>query len=185
MNSAHEVPFQADTHWINLGVQYYASARHAFICSFHPVAANLFHLAVELLLKAGLAQELSEKELQEIGHWLPKAWEKLKERANDSSLCAFDKTIAELDRWERVRYPALAGTMMSAYSTKFWRDTGPRFVIDSPELAKQSYHITLEEMDELFRALIHMYGLTDYVKSLLLDDPDVRKAYETRNKHLL
>jgi hypothetical protein len=67
-----------DTEMVRLGFysygfQYYVAGRFAVIAQLSPVAANLLHHAIEMLLKGELAH-LDEKQRKDMGHDLTKLW---------------------------------------------------------------------------------------------------------------
>src|SRR5271154_5387432 len=61
------------------GSQYYVAGRWGMFAALMPVAANLHHHAIEMLMKGALAKTMSTEDLRlKLGHRLPKAWKKLK-----------------------------------------------------------------------------------------------------------
>ena len=85
--------------------QYYATARFAMYAQCMPVCGNLFHHAVEMALKAGLARNRKLSELKEMKHSLKKLWRAFKADFPDPGLERHDNTISSLDRFEAIRYP--------------------------------------------------------------------------------
>jgi len=65
----------------------------------------MFHHAIEMLLKGYLINSHTSAELKEIGHKLSCLWAMYKSAMGDIQLARFDKTIADLDRVELLRYP--------------------------------------------------------------------------------
>jgi len=103
MDAANVVDF-----FVESGCEYYAAARftmHAQRSSL--ICGNLFHRAVEMLLKAGLAKK--GKSLSELknsyGHSLEKLWQIYKADYSAANLQRHDKTIDRLDGHEDIRYP--------------------------------------------------------------------------------
>jgi hypothetical protein len=96
-----------DEHFLGLAMQYYVAARSAALAQLMPVCGNLFHHAVEMLLKARLSHSRSLHELSRppLGHKLAALWDAFKAEFPTVGLGQFDGTIANLDRFERVRYP--------------------------------------------------------------------------------
>jgi hypothetical protein len=69
------------------GCQYYVAGRYGVFAALIPVAANLHHHAIEMLLKGALARTMNLKEMKnKIGHKLEKCWEAFKAQAGDASL---------------------------------------------------------------------------------------------------
>jgi hypothetical protein len=88
------------------GLQYYIAARFAAATGLLPVTGNLYHHAIEMLLKAGLARTMSPEEMRDkFWHRLPKAWKAFRIAFPGPDLSRFDKTIADVNRWEKIRYP--------------------------------------------------------------------------------
>src|SRR5260221_7699546 len=88
----------ADVQFLNLGIQYYTAGRSAVLAELIPVAGNLFHHAIEMLLKARLSQKLSLKELckRPFGHRLSSLWDAFKAEFPAENLDEFDQGIALL-----------------------------------------------------------------------------------------
>src|SRR5207253_10827 len=93
--------------YCRLGAEYYLSGRFAFLASHVPmtVTGNLFHHAVEMLLKGYLSTTSNEEERKKLGHRLKQIWRKFKQDVGDPQLDRFDSMIAELDKFEDIRYP--------------------------------------------------------------------------------
>jgi hypothetical protein len=88
------------------GGQYYVAGRYGMFAGLMPVAANMHHHAIEMVLKGALSKSLSIEEIRfKLGHDLPRTWKNFKKRANDPSLNRFDKVIKELHKFETIRYP--------------------------------------------------------------------------------
>jgi hypothetical protein len=78
--------------FFKFGSQYYVAGRYGMFAGFMPVAANLHHHAIEMLLKGALSKSMNLEELKrKLGHRLPKIWKKFKRQANDPSLNRFEK----------------------------------------------------------------------------------------------
>jgi hypothetical protein len=92
-------------YFMQTGSQYYTMARFAMHAQSMPVCGNLFHHAVEMLLKGGLARKRSLSDLRDMGHKLKKLWSAFKTDFPDTSLKRHDKTISSLDKFEDIRYP--------------------------------------------------------------------------------
>ena len=88
------------------GSQYYLAGRYGMFAGLLPVAANLHHHGIEMLLKGALSKTMTLEELKEkLMHNLPKMWRKFKKQANDPSLNRFNRVIKELSKYNDVRYP--------------------------------------------------------------------------------
>jgi hypothetical protein len=91
--------------FVSSGCEYYATARFAMHAQRSLVCGNLFHHAVEMLLKGGLAKRRkSLPELTSMGHSLKKLWRAYKDHP-EAELERHNKTINRLDKHEDIRYP--------------------------------------------------------------------------------
>jgi hypothetical protein len=110
-----------DTEWVRLdfyryGFQYYVAGRFAVIAQLLPVAANLLHHAIEMLLKGELVH-LEEKQRRDMGHDLTKLWPAYKKRmAAENTLVSFDAIIETLNKFEEIRYPDKVTGMMCKFT---------------------------------------------------------------------
>jgi hypothetical protein len=88
------------------GGQYYLAGRYGMFAGLIPVAANLLHHGIEMLLKGELSKRMTPEQLKvELMHNLPKIWRRFKKQANDPSLDRFNKVIKELSKYNEIRYP--------------------------------------------------------------------------------
>ena len=88
-----------DTEYLNLAIQYYIAGRSASFAYSIPVAGNIFHHAVEMLLKYFLISNNScsaSKLKNDFGHNLKKLWDAFKKVMNDRTLDKFDGLISDL-----------------------------------------------------------------------------------------
>jgi hypothetical protein len=134
------------------GSQYYVAGRYGMFASLIPVAANLHHHAIEMLLKGALSKSMSlEKLKRNLGHRLPKIWRRFKRQANDASLNRFDNVIKELNKFEDIRYPdkiLRSGANMMFDITKVWASQSYVKGTNEPQ-----YKLCLEDIDELVTAI--------------------------------
>jgi hypothetical protein len=95
------------THFLILGGQYYTAARCAALAQLSPVCGNIYHHAIEMLLKGLLSRTHSLEELSRrpFGHNLRKLWNAFKAEFPTEALDQFDDTITTLHSFERLRYP--------------------------------------------------------------------------------
>ena len=92
--------------FVKSGCEYYATARFAMHAQRSLICGNLFHHAVEMLLKAGLAKRgKSLPELESMRHNLTKLWRAYKNDHPEAELERHSKTIKRLDKHEEIRYP--------------------------------------------------------------------------------
>jgi hypothetical protein len=97
----------ADELFLDFGMQYYIAARGSALAQQTPVLANIFHHAIENLLKAHLCQTRSLRDIyKQFRHDLPAAWTAFKAEVKDASeLPQFDNAIQQLHAFEDIRYP--------------------------------------------------------------------------------
>jgi hypothetical protein len=96
---------QTVEHFIKNGIDYYAAARFAARAQLMPVCGNIYHHAVEMLLKGNLAQTQSLEQLKRISHRLPQLWDAYKATLPTVDLARFDQVVSLLDAFEEIRYP--------------------------------------------------------------------------------
>ena len=96
---------------IRYGLQYFVAGRYAVAAGLTPVSANLLHHAVEMLLKGCLSYNDSADEIrhygrrESYGHGLMTLWAEFKRRNVDLELAAYNVIVAELHKFEHIRYP--------------------------------------------------------------------------------
>jgi hypothetical protein len=114
-----------------------------------PVAANLHHHGIEMLLKGALSKSMTLQDLNwKLRHHLPKIWKKFKKQANDPTLSRFDKVIKELSKFNEVRYPdktLRSGASMMFDITRI--GAAQSFATGVGNVPK--YELCLEDIDEL------------------------------------
>ena len=143
------------SHFRDLAFGYYITGRFAALNQLN-VAPNLMHHAIELLIKFTLTQELPRSQqsaattqlAHKYGHRLNALWSQYKKHVAPADLSRFDPVIAELHRWEYVRYGGFPNPGTSvAKSYGILRAPSP-----SSE-TRDVYVFGLEEMDDLFTAM--------------------------------
>ncbi len=134
--------------YFDLGTQYYIAARYSAFAGFLPVSGNLFHHAIEMFLKGHLASKRGSEDLKRLGHQLRELWKHFKLEISDESLDRYDTIVAELDKFESIRYPDNIVKKGMSASIAIKRQ---QFFIDNvtPELSVAIYTIVVEEIDGL------------------------------------
>jgi hypothetical protein len=97
-----------DEHFYRAAIQYYSVARFSVANRLTYLAGNLFHHAVEMLLKGRLTHAYSVKKLRDANHFahdLGNCWAAFKALFPTEDLSGFDKLIAQLHAFESIRYP--------------------------------------------------------------------------------
>jgi hypothetical protein len=163
-----------------LATQYYVSGRFAALSHCVPVAGNLLHHALEMFLKCVLVKTLSLKELKGIGHNLSTLWGRFAQAYPDPALSSLDASVAELERFERLRYPdtvVLEGMQVSF--VLFREQFAPL-----PAGPQPPYHLVLEDVDHIAQAAAKASGLyrVAFVAGL---SPQAIQFLELHNLHPL
>jgi hypothetical protein len=145
------MPSRPDHLFVGNACQYYVAARFLVHAQRIPVCGNLFHHALEMLLKGGLAKKrkLSLSELKERGHKLKVLWREYKLDFPDPALKRHDKTISLLDKFEDIRYPdrVLASGMGV---TVQWTGPTTSVTVRGPGLrTPKQYTIVVSDIDDL------------------------------------
>jgi hypothetical protein len=178
--------------FVAAGVQYYIAARAAALAGLMPVSGNLFHHAFEMILKAGVITHnvtmpfaTSQRTLRNLGHDLKKIWNAFQVCYPGDTLGAFDPLIADLNRWEDIRYPdpnrftGAAGIAMSVVHRR-----GEHPSAKSPSGKTVEYYLRLEECDELVKTLWQVLDFTpSYFRTFLLMRELAKNLYAEDNLH--
>jgi hypothetical protein len=139
-----------DREFLRIALQYYVAGRSAAFALAMPVAGNLFHHAVEMLLKSYLLAQHSPDDLtKKYRHNLKRLWRDFKSRHGGGVVTRFDPVISALDRLEDLRYPQRSYTFLLELA----KPSVPPLPL--PARHKPSrlphYQVYLEEIDELLR----------------------------------
>ena len=173
-------PPDADTHFLGLGVQYYTAARSAVLAGLSPVCGNLYHHAIEMLLKARLSQTHSLERLSRrpFGHNLCALWNAFKAEFPTAGLDQFDETVATLDRIERIRYPD--ATIEEGAEIIIQWEPGPASSTYAPEITPPPrYQIVVTEIDWLVARIFEVCSrnpafftgsMNDYAREAIMRD---------------
>jgi len=150
------------------GCQYYVAGRYGVFAALIPVAANLQHHAIEMLLKGALSKTMTLAEMKnKLGHKLDKCWEAFKGMAGDASLRRFDQVIAELNKFEDIRYPD--EILKSGASIMFDVTKAGVAMSSVSGVSQPQYRLCLEEIDELVGEIFKIASRNPdaYLKSML------------------
>jgi hypothetical protein len=112
-----------------------------------PVCGNLFHHAVEMALKGGLAKKREISELKDIGHNLKALWRAFKVEFPDPGLERHDKTISSLNKYEDIRYPGMMGSIAIAAD---WFSAPPPVTTYGSVKTPKQYPLVVRDIDNLF-----------------------------------
>lgn len=152
-------------------VQYYVAGRYAVFAALMPVAANLIHHAIEMLLKGALSKTMSAEKLRDkLRHRLWRIWKESKRLANDPALANYDRVIKELDKFESIRYPdelLKKGATISFEITKVGASQFKTIGVSEPQ-----YKLCLEEIDEIVATVFRVASRNPkaFLHSLMRED---------------
>jgi len=164
-----------ETQYLAIAIQYYLAGRSATFANSVPVAGNLFHHAMEMLLKFFLIKHsYTPKQLKKIGHDLEKLWKEVKFALKDPGLDKFDDLIAELNPFEDLRYPG-QGYVISISIHKDALPPAPNTV------GTKEYRACLEDIDECVSALLKNRVTPGWIQGLMKGD--VVEQYRKDNKY--
>ena len=144
-----------------IAVQYYVAGRSAAISQLIPVLGNLFHHAIEMSLKAGLAEHKALPELKKLNHDLTKIWNQFKGQYPTAASTKFDDVIVELQRFEELRYPDSVLAQGASMELILFREHLVGVPGTSPT-AVPRYAIILEDIDDLMAFILGTASLNPH-----------------------
>lgn len=164
------------TTYIRLANYYYILGRYSFLKKFDNISGNLFHHAIEFYLKSALVKKgESEKTLRKINHNLRKLW-KLYKKVNAKASSKHDRTIAELDKFEELRYPNRKGHLItvSVSPVKTTQGAGTASHL-------RQFNLSLDKIDSLVSEYYKLESINPcyYFQNI---DPETRKVLTDYNK---
>ncbi len=140
-------------HFIENGIDYYVAARFAARAQLRPVCGNIYHHAVEMLLKGHLAQTQSLEEIKRFSHKLPQLWDAYKASLPAATLAQFDQSIGLLDAFEDIRYPDEI-VKHDAQIVLMWDAPAGGLAGISSSEPPPSYKLVVKDLDRLVAALV-------------------------------
>jgi len=173
-------------HYLDRAFEYYITGRFAALNNLL-IAPNLFHHAVEMLAKFQLLRRLPDDRLAEQvkrlkwnGHDLRTLWSAFKAAVGCSSLDRFDAVVADLNRWEDLRY---GGYPMGIPTTmSFMRRRGAHATWSAEP--QDVYVLVLEDIDALFTAMVTAASIhPTFLGERHRLKPDMREWYAKDNIH--
>lgn len=145
---------RARVEFFRLGVHYHIVGRFAAFAGLFPMAGNLLHHAVEMFLKGALVRAVGLKGLREFGHDLKGLWEEFTTHFPSPENVSFDKSIVEMDRFERLRYPDVAIREGMEATLAFFRTD--RIETSGPGAPPPRYSLVIEDFDRLAKHVFAM-----------------------------
>jgi hypothetical protein len=150
-------------HAIRYGLDYYVTGRFATAHHFTPVSANILHHAVELLLKACLAQDDPLDKILEYwhpkngyGHNIVRLWQDFKARQPAPVPAEFDAIIEGLHAFEDIRYPETLIRDGATISIGIFEVETP--VLRNGLVPVNAYSLMLSQIDRLMGFLFDASG---------------------------
>lgn len=157
MSATTPAPIDVRIHFAQLSVQYFIAGRSAAFQQLIPILGNLLHHAVEMALKAHLAQSLTLKQLVAYRHNLPRLWNAFKASVPGTDYSHLDGPIEALHRYESLRYPDSVLEHGALMELSLLREhVGP--VTPSPG-GIPKYSIVLEDIDETMAVIFKSASL--------------------------
>jgi HEPN domain-containing protein len=139
--------------YFDTGLDYHIAARFAVIEQFNPLAANLFHHAIEMYLKGALCRTHDEYQRRKLGHKLRKIWKRFRVAYPDPALNKFDQCVSELDKYERIRYPEEVLRKGMASTINLSRGAQPAPSMVGPGRPEARYDLFVDELDALAKEI--------------------------------
>jgi hypothetical protein len=135
---------------IQVSVQYYVAGRFAAAAHLVPVAGNLLHHAVEMLLKACIVHKAGFAGLHR-RHELPKLWRAYKRVFGVVDVADLDNVIASLQRYEHIRYPDDTMREGAGMTIQFEPSPSPK---SSKPGSVPDYTLEMPDLDGFVRRII-------------------------------
>jgi hypothetical protein len=172
---------ETSSYFYNKGVHYYVAARFSVLSRLRTISGNLFHHALEMLLKGKLAETYTLQQLKaKFNHRLVRIWEEFKLLFPKENLVAYDEMIANLGRFEDLRYPDVmiekGGVVAIA-----WGGSKLPASSKSKEGGGQYYRFSMDEMDCLVAKIIDLCS-NEPLSFMLLLHEDARRILQKHNK---
>jgi hypothetical protein len=173
-------------HFLDLAFGYYMTGRFAVINHLY-VAPNLMHHAVELLIKFTLLKDVPESQRSDAtadlgrryGHRLNALWNQYRQHVAPTNLSRFDRVVAELDRWEDVRYGGFPAGISVTKSMGLVRAPA------QPSQPTDAYVFGLDEVDELITTMFAASDINPPFVGTGYGGTVLRDWYERDNQHIM
>jgi hypothetical protein len=175
-------------HYLDRAFEYYVTGRFAALNNLK-VAPNLFHHAVEMLAKFRLLRGVPDDRLAEqakklkrrpYGHDLDTLWSDFKAVVARSSLDRFDAVVADLNRWEDLRYGGFPMGISTTMIFNRWRGPYEAWSAEPQDV----YVFVLEDIDELFTAMVAAASINPtFLGERHRLNPALREWYAKDNGH--
>lgn len=171
------------------GFSYYVCGRFAMVNFLFPVAAINLHHAIEMFLKGYLIRRhgFDDDTLRKrFGHHLDALWVEFRTRQQEPIYERFTQTIAELNKFEELRYPPPEPTGTGHRQAQAYYPTRPT----KPHDPRIQHHLVRDEIDYLVIVLYQLSGmppqgglLRETGQSSLLDGNPCADRWDMRVNH--
>ena len=168
--------------YCRIALQYYVAGRFAFLAQYFPVSGNLFHHALEMLLKGDLAsQGLTDSDLRKRSHCLPDLWRDFLTHHPSLDVEKYNKTVEQLHGWDDIRYPGRVDNPVMLFDRQM---TETKLDILGPDLSEENkYRINLEEMDLLIHEILRWTSVNPNYVRFFLRSKVAWDVYFSENRH--
>jgi len=174
-------------HFLDLAFGYYLTGRFAAINQLN-IAPNLMHHAIELLIKFTLLKDVPQPRRsaetvrlgQKYRHRLNALWRQYKQHVAPADLSRFDPVIADLHRWENVRYGGFPNAGASVA-----KSVGLVRAPVRTSKTRDIYVFGLHEMDDLFTAMFAASSVNPPFVGMGYAQTAVREWYARHNQHMM
>jgi len=173
-------------HFLDLAYGYYMTGRFAVISCLY-VAPNLMHHAVELLIKYTLLKSVPESQRsaataglgEKYRHRLNALWNQYKQHVAPTDVSRFDRLIADLARWENIRYGGFPTGNSVTKSMGLVRAPAQTFGHED------TYVFGLDEVDDLITAMFAASRINPAFVGKRYAYTILRQWYERDNQHIM
>jgi hypothetical protein len=167
---------------VRLSLQYYVAGRFAALNRLHDVAPVVLHHALEYILKAALGRThtLAQLKRKPFVHDLESLWQAAVQEISTLKTPVRDRTIADLNKFEDLRYPDKLITQGGLVTIGIRSGQDP-VVSGSQRSSGPNYRFNLEEADELWAAVFQKVANAPAFLQQL--PPAARTALDAENHH--
>jgi hypothetical protein len=176
-------------HFLDLAFEYYMTSRFAAINQLN-IAPNLMHHAIELLIKFTLLKDVpqaqrsaeTERLRKKYEHRLNALWNQYKQYVAPTDLSRFDAAVADLHRWENIRYGGFPNAGASVT-----KSVGMVRAHARSSKTRDIYVFGLHEMDDLFTAMFaaNISSINPPFIGMSYAHAALREWYARNNQHIM
>jgi hypothetical protein len=175
------------THFPDIAFGYYMTGRFAFFNKLD-IAPNLVRLAIELMVKFTLVQDLprqqqsdaTEQLRRKYGHRLNALWGQYKQHVSPVDVSRFDQAITELAKWEDVRYgefPEADASIAKSFAME-------RMQVNSSK-GREVRSFGMREIDDLFSVMLATARINPLGLGTRYQSTALPEWYGRENQHII